>query len=40
MYRLEQVPKGEVKKQAKGKQGKRVILIILNLQPEVIIQPK
>ena len=34
MQRLEQVPKGEVKKQAKGKKGKRVIFIILNLQPE------
>ena len=31
MYRLEQVPKGVVQKQAKGKWGKKVVFIILNL---------
>ena len=34
MYRLEHVPKGKMKIQAKGKLGKRVIFIVLNLQPE------
>ena len=34
MYKLEQVPKGVVQNQTKGKQGKKLIFIILNLQPE------